>query len=259
MPNIDDDPLYDFNYFKERRLALVKHLLREGYLKTERVKRAMLAIPREMFLPENIRRSAYADSPLSTFEGQTISAPHMNAMMCEILDLKPGEKVLEIGTGSGYHAALCAYIVAGFAEKEYDLNIPLEEIIKQSLANKESHLNPSGKVYSIERIKRLYEFALNNIKNLKLDQFIQVIHGDGTLGYKEESPYDKILVTAAAPRIPQAYIDQLKIGGKLVIPVGWRKFNQRLVTVEKTEKGIKKKDVCGVIFVPLIGKEGFNH
>ncbi len=158
----------------------------------------------------------------------------MVALMCEVLELAPGHKVLEIGTGSGYHAAVCAEIVA-----------PENSKVK-------------GHVYTIERIPELAEFAKKNIERAGYSDRITVIVGDGTLGYPPAAPYDRILVTAAGPRIPEPLLQQLKNGGKMVIPIGGKHGFQELVLVIKDEKGnISEKSLGPVAFVPLIGKHGW--
>ena len=220
--------------FEEQRRRLVEMLVLEGVIRSERVKRAMLRVPRELFVPEPYRRYAYVDTPLPIGRGQTISAPHMVALMCELLDLDEGMNVLEIGTGSGYHAAVIAEIIAPKGSG-----------------------NP-GKVYSIERIPELAEFARRNLEKAGYADRVVVIVGDGTLGYPEEAPYDRILVTAAAPDVPEPLLQQLKIGGKLVIPIG-SKYMQYLYVIEKTgEKEIKATKTTPCMFVPLVGKYGWR-
>ena len=159
----------------------------------------------------------------------------MAFIMCELLDLKEGEKVLEIGGGSGYHAAMCAAIVAPTRSK-----------------------NP-GHVYTVERIPELVEFAQGNLKKSGFSDLVTVILGDGTLGYPEEAPYDAIQVTAAGPKVPQPLKDQLKVGGRLVIPVGARHMYQELILLKRVSdnKFIEKKE-GGVAFVPLIGEHGWE-
>ncbi|MBN2154989.1 MAG: protein-L-isoaspartate(D-aspartate) O-methyltransferase [Candidatus Lokiarchaeota archaeon] len=218
--------------YDELRKKLVSHLERLGYVHSQPVKKAFLNIPRELFVPPAQQSRAYDDRPLPTSNGQTISAPHMNAMMCELLKLEPGDKVLEIGTGSGYHAALIAYIV--------------------------SRNNKSGHVYSIERIKELADFARSNLKKVQLEEMVTVIWGDGTLGYPDVAPFDKILVTAAGPRIPDPLIEQLIDGGILCIPIGRQRWSQKLLILTKSEGKISEKVVSSVVFVPLIGKHGFE-
>lgn len=220
--------------FEEKRKDLVDKLIKRNILTKPEVINAMLKVPREKFLPKSAASSAYIDSPLSIGEGQTISAPHMNAMMCEFLELKEGDKVLEIGTGSGYHAALCAEIVAP-----------------------EGSQNP-GHVYTIERHEKLVEKAKKNLKET-YDRTVTVVLGDGTLGYPQEAPYDKILVTAASPeRIPPPLKEQLKDGGILCIPAGSKDFGQNLYIITRNGDNFKSKRITGVRFVPLIGEHGFD-
>ncbi len=222
--------------YKEKRKKLVESLIERKILTDQRVIDAMLRVPREEFLPEKARPSAYIDSPLSIGSDQTISAPHMNAMMCEILELEEGDKILEVGTGSGYHAALCAEIISTKKNK-----------------------NP-GHIYSIERYKELADRARENIKKTGYNERVTVIFGDGTLGYPEEAPYDKILVTAASPnKIPPPLKNQLKIGGILCIPAGTKNYIQNLYKIRKLEGEFKTKTITSVRFVPLIGHYGFSN
>ncbi len=221
--------------FEEKRRGLVESLTSRKILTDPKVVRAMLIVPRHKFVPEEAVSSAYIDSPLSIGQGQTISAPHMNAMMCEYLELKEGEKVLEVGTGSGYHAALCAELVAPKSSES------------------------KGHVYTIERLKQLAEGAKRSLKDTGYEDIVTVIHGDGTLGYPEAAPYDKILVTAASPsKIPQPIKEQLKNGGVLCIPAGSKNFAQNLYIIKKRGEKFETKRVSGVRFVPLIGKYGFD-
>lgn len=222
--------------FEGMRKRLVKKLRREGVLRSHDVTRAMLKVPREEFVPINYRKYAYNDSPLPTFCGQTISAPHMVAIMCELMSLKVGYRVLEIGTGSGYHAAVCAEIVA-----------PEDEDKKLW-----------GHVYTVERIPELVEFAKNNLKRTGYDSRVTVILGDGSIGYGEASPYDRILVTAAAPKIPQPLIDQLAVNGKIVIPIGGSYYQELVVGVKRSEDKFETFTAGGCVFVPLIGRYGWR-
>jgi protein-L-isoaspartate(D-aspartate) O-methyltransferase len=222
--------------FSQKRFELVEYLKKRGILNKKSVIDAMLNVPRELFLPGDKKKMAYIDSPLTIGYDQTISAPHMNAMMCEYLDLKEGDKLLEIGTGSGYHAALCAHIIAP-----------------------ENSKNP-GHVYTIERIKELADFAKRNIQKAGFENKIDVIHSDGTLGYEEESPYDKILVTAASPLpVPEPLKNQLKDGGIMCIPAGSKSFSQELYLYTKEENEFKIKRMCSVRFVPLLGKYAWKE
>jgi len=221
--------------FEEKRKRLVESLKDRGILTKPEVIKAMLIVPRHKFVPKDAESSAYMDSPLSIGLGQTISAPHMNAMMCEYLELSEGEKVLEIGTGSGYHAALCAELVAP-----------------------ENSENP-GHVITIERHEELVKNARESLKETGYEHKVTVIHGDGTLGYPKEAPFDKILVTAASPsKIPVPLRDQLKEGGILCIPTGSKSFAQNLYVIRKQGENFDTKRITGVRFVPLIGKYGFE-
>ncbi|MGC9515015.1 protein-L-isoaspartate(D-aspartate) O-methyltransferase, partial [Methanocrinis sp.] len=175
---------------------------------------------------DGIRHMAYEDHPLPIGEGQTISAPHMVAIMCEILDLQEGMKVLDVGTGSGYHAAVMAELVG-----------------------------PEGHIYSIERIPELVVFARKNFREAGIEN-VTVAEGDGSFGLPEHAPYDRINVAATAPKLPEPLKEQLKVGGKLVIPVGT--CYQELVLVVKTEEGFELEHHGGVVFVPLIGDHGFK-
>jgi len=191
-----------------------------------RVISAMSHVPRELFLPEPLQSRAYDDTPLPIGRGQTISAPHMVAIMCTILDLQPGMNVLEVGGGSGYHAAVMAELV-----------------------------RPGGQVYSVERIAGLVEAARLNLARAGVEN-VTVIQSDGSLGLPEHAPYDRISVAATAPSIPEPLKQQLKTGGKMVIPVGEDYQDLYLVT---RQNGFSVERKMGVIFVPLIGEEGFRE
>ena len=214
--------------FRAQRYELVDRLINKGYLKTDAAIQAMRSTPREMFLPEDIRGAAYFDHPLEIGEGQTISAPHMVAMMAEGLDLKPGLKVLEVGGGSGYHAAVMA------------------EMVK-----------PDGKVFSMERITSLAEGARHILKAAGYESLVEVIVGDGTIGLPGHAPFDRISIAAAAPYVPESLKQQLAEGGKMLIPVGGRWYQELTLVVRKGEKFIEK-NLGGCVFVPLIGEFGFK-
>jgi protein-L-isoaspartate(D-aspartate) O-methyltransferase len=219
---------------EEKRIDLVENLKKRGVLSKPLVIKAMLTVPRHKFLPKDAESSAYIDSPLSIGLGQTISAPHMNAMMCELLDLQEGDKVLEIGTGSGYHAALCAEIVAP-----------------------ENSLNP-GHVYTIERHKELVNKAKKALEENGYGDKVTVVWGDGTQGYPKQAPYNKILVTASSPKkIPPPLIEQLNDKGILCIPAGSKEWGQDLYVLKKKGTKYDTERITGVRFVPLIGKHGF--
>ncbi len=209
--------------YEEERKRLVELLRRQGV--SEGVLKAMMCVKRHLFVPHPLIDQAYGDYPLPIGEGQTISAPHMVAMMCDYLKLKKGDKVLEIGAGSGYHAAVIAEIIGD-----------------------------EGHVYSVERIKWLVEFSKENLKHAGYKN-VTVILSDGTLGLSEHAPYDKISVTCAAPDVPPPLLEQLKTGGKMVIPVG--KYRQVLYLVEK-KNGVERERKCDVVFVPLLGRYGFK-
>jgi protein-L-isoaspartate(D-aspartate) O-methyltransferase len=213
----------------DERKDLVKKLLNYGYIKTENVRKAMESVPREEFLPQKNKPYAYADQPLPLGEGQTISAPHMVAMICEKLDLEEGMKVLEIGTGFGYNAA----------------------VICETMGKK-------GHVYSVERLESLAKIAKENLKRTGYADNVTVIVGDGTQGYEKEAPYDRIYGTASAPAVPEPLKEQLKVGGKLLIPVGERSYFQDLICIVKESVNeFKEKSLGGVAFVPMIGKYGW--
>ena len=220
--------------FEEKRKNLVESLKKRNILTDPEVIKAMLRVPRHKFLPEGAISSAYIDSPLSIGMSQTISAPHMNAMMCELLKLKEGDKVLEIGTGSGYHAALCAEIVAP-----------------------KNSQNP-GHVFTIERHLELANRAKINLIDTGYGESVTVINGDGTLGYPQEALFDKILVTASSPKkVPPPLKKQLKDGGILCIPAGSKEWGQDLYVIYKKGKKFDYKRITGVRFVPLVGEWGF--
>ncbi len=228
------------NLFKKRRELLVKKLIREGILRTEKCINAFLKVPREKFVWKGLEEDAYYDSPLPLGStGQTISAPHMCAYLIEELELETGDHVLEIGGGSGYQAALIAECVA-----------PTDG-------------DPSkwGHVYSIEINRELAEFARKNLEETGYGDRVDVILGDGSLGYPpmdENERYDKILLTAAAPKIPSPLIKQLKKNGILIAPVG-RGFFQDLVKLIKLEDGsVMEKRLTKVAFVPLRGAYGWK-
>jgi len=225
--------VYGLQYFEKQREMIVDYLVMEGYLTDQYVIEALKRVPREEFVPENLRKYAYLDQPLPIGYGQTISAIHMVAIMTNELKPRPGDKVLEIGTGSGYQAAVLVEIVA-----------------KMDPGKK-------GYVVTIERIPELAEFARRNLERTGYIDYVKIIVGDGTLGYQPDAPYDKIIVTAGAPDVPEPLIQQLKNRGRMVIPIGNR-FIQRLLIVDKTENGLSKKWGIECMFVPLIGKYGWR-
>ena len=209
--------------FEVESNGLIEELRHHGI--SERVLAAMKSVPRHLFVPVIEQGDAYIDTPLPIGRGQTISAPHMVAIMCDLLDIRDGMNVLEIGAGSGYHAAVMA-VLAG-----------------------------SGHIYTVERIESLALSARENLKKAGIEN-VTVIVEDGTLGLPGFAPYDRISVAAASPEILETLTDQLKTGGKLIIPVG--KTYQELYLVTKTN-GLKTEAKGGVVFVPLVGKKGFRN
>lgn len=207
--------------------TLVKILIDAGYLRTKRIIDAFLKIDRRSFLPKHLHHLAYEDIPLPIMKGQTISQPSTVAIMLELLQPQRGQRILEVGSGSGYQAALLAEIVG-----------------------------KNGLIVTIERIKELYDYARKKLKSF--DNVI-IIHGDGTLGYEEKAPYDRIIVTAAAPHIPSPLKDQLKVEGRLVIPVGSPELQRMVLLIKRNENNWERKEVGYFRFVPLIGKYGFRN
>jgi len=213
---------------------LVESLKLEGAIVSPEIERAVLKVPRECFVPPAYRSEAYDDHPLPIPEGQTISAPHMCAVMCEALQLRRGLKVLEVGTGSGYHAALCAEVVSPSGE-ELD-----------------------GLVVSVEILKPLALYARDNLKRSGYYDRVHVVVADGSMGAPTRPAYDRILVTAAAPDVPAQLIEQLNEDGILVIPMGPR-WHQRLVKIVKRGGEISSQQLLYCIFVPLRGRGGYSE
>jgi protein-L-isoaspartate(D-aspartate) O-methyltransferase len=211
--------------FAAMRKEMVEYQIAARGVRDQRVLEAMGKVPRELFLPEKLREFAYDDSALPITGEQTISQPYIVALMAEALMLKGGEKVLEIGGGSGYAAAV------------------LSEI--------------AGDVYTVERLGPLAEHAAATLADLGYDN-VHVLHGDGTRGWPEHAPYDAIVVAAGGPRVPESLKHQLKIGGRLVIPVGADRRAQELVRVTRiAQHKWRSEDIADVRFVPLIGEGGW--
>ncbi|HYB04601.1 MAG TPA: protein-L-isoaspartate O-methyltransferase [Nitrososphaerales archaeon] len=224
-------------FMKDSRADLLTSLKAEQILKSKEIEEALLNVPREKFLwPGTPESAAYFDEPVQLGDtGQTISAPHMIVMMLEELQLTSGLKVLEIGTGSGYNAALISYIVSrGISEAA--------ELL----------------VISIERNGTLVKFARKNIEDVHLNSCCKVIEGDGSLGYPQQADqelYDRIIVTAGAPHVPVFLKKQLKVGGILEVPVGANGF-QRLMILKKNTMGeFEQHRSVDCVFVPLIGSD----
>ncbi len=206
------------------REAMVRHQIASRGIADRRLLAALRAVPRHCFVPPEIQRRAYEDRPLEIGSGQTISQPYMVAKMTELLELTPQSRVLEIGTGSGYQAAVLAELVA--------------EII------------------SVERFPELAETARERLDALEYGN-VTVVVGDGTLGWLELAPYDGIIVTAAAPAIPQALQSQLALGGRLVCPVGSRDLQQLKIVARDAEDHFTEHESIRCMFVPLVGREGW--
>ena len=212
------------DWASERKRMVDRQLRRRG-ITDERVLAAMLAIPREEFIPLEVRVLSYKDDPVSIAFGQTISQPYMVALMAQCLELKGTETVLDVGAGSGYGAALLGALAA--------------------------------RVVSIELIEGLACLARQNLKRTGWDQNVAVIAGDGSVGYRKAAPYDAISVAAAAPCVPDALVEQLRDPGRLVIPIGSR-LDQSLMIVNKRNGVVKSRVETNCRFVPLLGSEGWR-
>lgn len=208
---------------KGKRRELVENLITKG-IKDKNVLNAIQSIPRHLFFEAEFANHAYEDKAFPILKGQTISQPYTVAFQSELLEIKPGDKVLEIGTGSGYQAAVLEFLGA--------------------------------QVYSVEIIQELVDFAQGMFQ--KLNIIINNQHSDGTMGWPEEAPFDKIIVTAGAPSIPSPLLNQLKIGGFLIIPVGKQANQQKMVKITRTTEGFDKKVFNDFSFVPLKGKLGWS-
>lgn len=209
--------------FELARHAMIARQLRNRGVTGERVLQAMGKVPRHEFVPEKLQSAAYDDDPVPVGEGQTVSQPYIVGYMLQALELAPAHRVLEIGTGTGYQAALLGEL--------------------------------AGEIYTIERVPALVVAAVQNLSRLGYIN-IKVVHGDGTQGLPEHAPYDRIIVAAAAPSVPGALFDQLAEGGRMVIPVGSPEM-QDLLLVRKENGQQIVTQLEGCRFVPLIGNQGF--
>lgn len=207
--------------YTQMRKNMVEHQLKSRDISDEKVLEAMEKVPRHLFVSPRYRNQAYEDHPLPIGEGQTISQPYIVALMTQYLDLSQGEKVLEIGTGSGYQAAVL------------------------------SHL--TDQVYSIEIREKLAQKAAQRLTQLDYES-VTVKCGDGYFGWKKQAPFDAIIVTCAANHVPPPLMNQLKEGGKLIIPLGSVRYFQTLTLVTKVDGKPKVKHISGVRFVPMIGE-----
>ncbi len=211
--------------FQKARDRMVETQLADRGIRDERVLAAMRRVPRHMFVDEALQDQAYSDHPLPIGDKQTISQPYIVALMTEALALQGSEKVLEIGTGSGYQAAVLAELAA--------------------------------RVFTVERFPSLAYRANQVFQKLQYHNILVRV-GDGTLGWPDDAPFDGIVVTAGTPKIPQPLVDQLAVGGRLVVPVGDRQ-SQDLILVERVAEGIRKTNLGGVRFVDLVGKWGWEE
>jgi protein-L-isoaspartate(D-aspartate) O-methyltransferase len=203
---------------------MVQHQIAGRGIDDERVLNALRKVPRHLFVPSELRGQAYSDHPLQIGSGQTISQPYIVGLMTALLDVQPDHKVLDVGTGSGYQAAV------------------LGELAEE--------------VHTIERYPALAKSAEKVLRELGYDT-VYVHVGDGTQGYAPCAPYDRIIVGAAAPSVPDPLLNQLAVEGRLVLPVG-RRYSQRLEIWEKTENGFDQSSNIPVIFVPLVGENGWD-
>ena len=220
-------PLSSRNEYRARRQACVARQIEARGVGDPLVLAAMRTVPREAFVPPHLAEQAYDDGPLPIGVGQTISQPYIVAFMIEALHLHGGERVLEIGAGSGYAAAVLSRI--------------------------------AGEVYAIERIGELAGRARENLARGGYGN-VHVRHADGTEGWPEAAPFDAILVSAGAPDVPRSLVRQLAIGGRMVVPVGREPGSQALIVVTRTgEDATSREDIADVRFVPLIGKEGWDR
>ncbi|MDP4655850.1 MAG: protein-L-isoaspartate(D-aspartate) O-methyltransferase [Algoriphagus sp.] len=216
--------LEDTYLHKGKRKALVAELRKKG-IQNESVLEAINTLPRHFFFDTALISHAYEDKAFPIGEGQTISQPYTVAFQSSLLEVIPGDKILEIGTGSGYQASILHLLGA--------------------------------EVISIEYQKKLFEHTSRFLQRLGIQ--LQLFYGDGTGGVPAHAPYDKIIVTAGAPVVPEALIQQLKIGGILVIPIGDRSKQAMVKITKKSATEIQREEFDGFAFVPLLGKEGWNH
>lgn len=206
-----------------RRVEALLERARERGVDDLRVLKALAETPRHRFVPEGVAHRSYEDAALPIGFGQTISQPSIQGLYLQLLELTPADRVLEIGTGSGYQTALLAAV--------------------------------AGQVYSVERIRELSRRARSALDALRVSN-VALLVGDGSVGWSRYAPYDAVLVSAGAPQVPQSLIDQLAPGGRLVLPVGTRE-EQRLLRIRRTPDGLEEEEVTSCVFVPLVGRFGW--
>lgn len=209
-----------FRYQRDRMVRLVE----SRGVRDQRVLAAMRDVPRHLFVPEHMRSQAYGDHALPIGDDQTISQPYVVARMTELLKVEAGHSVLEVGTGSGYQTAILSQL--------------------------------ARRVFSLERISELAHRAIDRMRQLGVDN-VKIQTFDGTVGWSEMAPFDRIMVTAGAPRAPQPLLDQLRPGGRLLVPEGGRE-EQRLVVYRKLRQGVRRSEGEPVMFVPLVGRHGWQ-
>ncbi len=211
---------------RQRRLDMVSRQIAARGIRDEAVLEAMQSVPRHLFVPKSMQERAYADSPLPIDAGQTISQPYVVALMTELLELEPQQRILEIGTGSGYQAAVLSTLV------EEVFTIEIKEILYR------------------QATERLEELGYGNVRTR---------HGDGYFGWEEEAPFDGIMITASVDHVPPPLLEQLVDGGKIVLPLGHPFSFQNLVVVTKVGADYRLRQVTGVLFVPMTGKALENY
>jgi len=238
-------PMLNTSDMTRARERLVGHLRKKNYLTTDPVIQAMLEVPREEFIPRELRGSAYDDRPLPIGRGQTISAPHMVAIMTELLAIDGGERMLEIGGGSGYHVAVVGTVLGIMEESGGD---GMTEV------NGARGQNRRGHIFSIEFDERLAAGARATLDRLGMNR-VTLSHGDGGAGLPEEAPFDRIWAACACPSVPDPWKEQLADGGRLIVPLdaGWA---QELIMVTRSGDEFEQRRLMGVTFVPLRGVHG---
>jgi protein-L-isoaspartate(D-aspartate) O-methyltransferase len=219
---VGSDPLTDRRYERQRRQLI--ETIRERGIEDLEVLRTFDLVPRHLFVPESVQHRAYEDAPLPIGFGQTASQPSLQALYLQTLQIQPRHRVLEIGTGTGFQTALLAHL--------------------------------AQHVYSVERLRELSVKARQILDSLRITN-VALLVGDGTIGWQRYAPYDAILVSAAAPDVPQVLLDQLAPGGRLLIPIGGRS-EQTLTLFEKTDEGIRRENITACTFVPLLGRFGWE-
>lgn len=210
----------DYAYQRRRMVEII----RQRGVRDHRVLGAMQKIPRHLFVPGQMRSQAYGDHPLPIGDSQTISQPYIVARMTELLEVLPQHTVLEVGTGSGYQTAILAML--------------------------------ASRVYSLERHNHLAHQAIERIRQLELDN-VKIQTFNGTIGWSEVAPFDRIMVSAGAPRVPSPLVEQLRVGGRLLVPEG-DKTEQHLVVYRKLHQGLRRQEGEAVTFVPLVGRHGWE-